>query len=458
MSDRAVRVARVSSNRQQEAAQVPITTAWCADHGYETSDARLILIHGRSAKTGAHLAQLEQAVGMVEAGLAEVIVMVRLDRMSRQGLDAALDLRRRVKAAGGRWEFARQQRLNGNGIEADREWARRAIDAQEESELRLERIAEGFAESVANGAATAKCKYGWTMTGFTQDKRWAADDARRATVEGIFTRVADGMPLRAVCAWARTQDDSVKFWLEHVRAMIGDRAYIGEVSTTVNGQPYTFAVPPLVTVELWTAANAALGDPKRYRATPQTRFTGILYCGCGGSLRRTSANRLGARYWACRACRWRIRDDVAMSSANDALTVDGRELYDETLVRPADTRGMRRGALERELAGLSRSFGADIDGMIARAVAIKSELGAIDAEQAPRGHIERQPTGRTLGSLYRELDEKFYPVNRLALDVAAENALGGALRAHSVRVVFQSKGGSLILNAGLAADTSDLPD
>lgn len=442
MSERAVRVARVSSGQQNELSQVPITTAWCNEHGYDVADERLILIHGKSAKSGAHMAELNRAVRMVETGVADVIVMVRLDRMSRQGLDAALSLRSRVKNAGGRWEFARQTRLNGNGVEADREWARRAIDAQEESELRMERIAEGYAETMANGSATGRPKFGWVLAGYTQAKRWeAADDKTVAVVNGIFWEVAHGT-LRSAMDWARSQDSSIKFYLEHVRRMIGDRSYLGTVETRVNGQPYTFQVPALVSAELYAAANASLSAPKSYKPAAHTRFTGVLFCGCGGQMRRTSPNPNGTRYWACKACNARIRDDEAQSTAHTVLSMDGRQLYDEVLVRGADTRQVRIDSLNRELKNLSAKYGSDIDGLIQRAGDIKTELASVAAEDKPRGHVERKPTGQVLGTMYGLLCEHG----------ADENSIATWLKSCNVRVVFLDRDGSCLVNAGITEE------
>lgn len=420
--DRAVAVVRVSSNGQREAAQVPIVNGWSADHGYEVIDT--IEIHAKSAKTGAHLGDLEKAVRMVEADIADVIVMVRLDRMSRQGLDAALHLRRRVREAGGRWEFARQQRLNGNGIDADREWARRAIDAQEESELRMERIAEGYAEAISNGAATIGPRYGWAITGDTQDKRWVTDNRRSEVVSGIYSRVADGTPLRACRQWAHEQDPSVAFHLEHIRHMIDDRTYdTGVCETTVNGEPYSFEVPALIDPELAARARASIGTPKRYKHPAKCRWTGgIVQCGlCSSAMKRTSENRYGARYWACTECKARVRDDVTQVIAHDTISTSKGELFNDVLVKPSDTREARKVALERERDGLSRKYGSDIDGMIARATAIKSELAEIDAEVAPRGHVESTPAGKKLGELYGELD--------------SEEEINAALKRYNVRVI-----------------------
>ncbi|HEX4833702.1 MAG TPA: recombinase family protein, partial [Trebonia sp.] len=288
MRDRAILVARVSDTGQDEENQIPDMGAWSAGHDYVMAGP-VVRIHGKSAFHGKHLEQLyREAVELVRADVADVIVMWAMDRGTRQGPDAAFRLRLDVKDAGGRLEFTEEPELNGDSLDAQEAWGKYSAEARRESEKRIRRVETGNHRAVANGAALRKPKYGWEITGPKRRKEWAVNAAKAAIAREMFTRAIDGETLGAIAIWASGADGG-KWDASRVRKIIADPAYMGKARTTVSGEPYTYDCPPIVDAETWQRANAALKEPKRYVRVPVSPYAGVILCGkCGAVRRRTS--------------------------------------------------------------------------------------------------------------------------------------------------------------------------
>jgi DNA invertase Pin-like site-specific DNA recombinase len=424
MQERSVLVARVSSTGQDEDNQIPDLQGWSESHGYVV--AGTVRIHGKSAFHGEHKAELYKAVRMIETGVADVLVMWTLDRSSRQGLDAAVEFRAAVRRAGGRLEFTEEPELNGDDNNADEAFAQAAIEARRESEKRIRRIETGNRKTVDNGAAIRKPKFGWALGGRKRRKEWVIDDGKAVIVRGIFREAAEGSSLREIKEWAWGQPGGADLDTSYIRRMIMDTAYIGEAKTTVNGQPYVYACPSIVGLELWQRANAMLKEPRRYARAAVSELAGIIRCGnCEAVMRRTSPGtgkrKDSGRYWRCPDGCGNVKYDVFNSRADAALRSLSADLYSETLVKETDMRQVRLTLLESELSGIGRAGLSPAD-MISRISGISAEMEAVKAEPAPRAKIIRQPSGVTVGAAYS------------ALDHGNAGAVNAWLKEHNVRV------------------------
>jgi DNA invertase Pin-like site-specific DNA recombinase len=383
MQERSVHVARVSSTGQDEDNQIPDLEGWSQRQGYVVADT--IRIHGKSAFHGHHKAELYKAVRMIEAGLADVIVMWALDRASRQGIDAAFRFRFAVQDAGGRVEFTEYPELNGDSQEAQRAWADFADDARRESEKRIRRISSGNRRTVDNGAAIRKPKYGYALVGSKRAKEWTVDEPKAAVVRGMYERAVSGAALGTIAVWAAAQDGG--HWdASRARKILADTAYMGKAETRVNGDPYTYECPAIVEVETWERANAAVKAPKRYVRAAVSPFAGIVSCGlCGTVMRRTSegggSHRVtSGRYWRCPTGCGNVRYDEYTGRVHAALAGISAEVFEEVIVKAEDMRHVRLTLLESELAGIGRK-GLSPAAMITRISEISAEMEAVRAEK-----------------------------------------------------------------------------
>jgi hypothetical protein len=424
MQERSVQVARVSSTGQDEDNQIPDLDSWSQRHGYVI--AGTIRIHGKSAFHGHHKAELDKAVRMIEAGLADVIVMWALDRASRQGIDAAFRFRFAVQDVGGRVEFTEYPELNGDGQEAQRAWADFADDARRESEKRIRRISSGNRRTVDNGAAMRRPKYGYALAGSKRSKEWAVDEQKAGVVRGMYERAMAGGTLGSIALWAAAQDGG-RWDASRARKILADTAYIGRAETRVNREAYTYECPAIVSVETWERANAAVKAPKRYVRAAVSPFAGIVVCGhCGTVMLRTSegggSHRVSSsRYWRCPKGCGNVRYGEFSGRIHGALSGIGAELLEEVVIKADDMRQVRLTLLESELAGIGRKGLSPAD-MITRISEISAEMEAVRAERAPRGRIQRKGTGVSVGDAYGALGHD---------DPVAVNAW---LKAHNVRV------------------------
>lgn len=443
-------VARVSGSGQDEEGQLPELAAHARDRGHE--EVHVERIYAKSASKGLHLEQLESVIRMVEAGIVDVVALCDVDRFSRQGILATLTLVKRIYDAGGTVEFVSMPDLWDKGYDdIESALSEEADDAKREGQRREARKARGFNLVMKRGAALRKPKYGWDMEGSKRQKFWTINEDRATVAREIFRMVAAGRSLREVRAYALQADPSRKWAIETLRDMIKDRAYIGTASTTVtvDGEKisYSHEVPAIVDEEVWTLANGTIGTPKTLRPKSKWRFTGLIFCHCGGRMLRRAPNTRGNhhRYWHCKVCNFTCRDDKVSGTADQTLRVCASELYEETVVKPVDTRAVRRTALERELADIGRS-GLSPEQMVKRITEIQAALAAIAAEPAPRGSIDRKPTGETLGSLYEAMADSGTP----------EAEMNEVLRKHNVRFTIMDSDGSAIMNFGVSLDAEML--
>jgi hypothetical protein len=316
--------------------------------------------------------------------------------------------------AGGRVEVTEEPELNAapgrEEQEIQKAWSDAGHIAWLESKKRISRIRNGNTRAVGNGAALRKPKYGYQIGGNKRRKFWIIDDVKAKVVRGMYARAINGETLGAIAVWAVTADGG-KWDASRVRKIITDTAYMGKAETKVNGEPYIYECPEIVSVETWQRANAAVKAPKRYVRAAVSPFAGIVRCGnCGTVMLRTSegtGSRVGSgRYWRCPkqadGCK-NVRYQEFSGRIHAALSGITAELFEEVIVKAEDMRQVRLTLLNDELAGIGRKGLSPAD-MIARITQISAEMEAVRAERAPRGHIERKGSGVIVGEAYKALD------------------------------------------------------
>jgi DNA invertase Pin-like site-specific DNA recombinase len=206
MGERARIWQRVSTSGQDEASQLPDCVRWCDSHGYEYDAAESYVVHGKSAWKGKHAAELDRAFADMAAGEYAVLVVWKQDRIERRGMEAALNLVSRAKAAGGRIEFVTQPHLNKLNDMAGRiSYVIMAEVAQAESETKSDRIIAKHNALRAAGSVVGRAPWGYAIEERDGRKVLVPTDEGRIYIPQIYQRIIDGQSLRQVAAWLDSQ-------------------------------------------------------------------------------------------------------------------------------------------------------------------------------------------------------------------------------------------------------------
>jgi DNA invertase Pin-like site-specific DNA recombinase len=247
-----VLAARVSTVKQREEDQLPDLLGFAEEMGYVVD--HILRIKGRSAFHGKHLKQLHAAIrDHVELGDATVVIFCDPDRGSRQGAQAAYDLRGLVLRSGGRMEFSGMRKLNDQRTQ-EAELARVAENAREESEIKRARKLRGNAARRRAGKVIGIAPWGYAIL----NDILVPTALGRVWVPQIYEWCARGKSLRAIALRLKAagvpspgKNDT---WIEaSVRRLITNPTYKGERPNKGNME-----YEALVSAELWADANAAL--------------------------------------------------------------------------------------------------------------------------------------------------------------------------------------------------------
>jgi putative DNA-invertase from lambdoid prophage Rac len=141
--------ARVSTDKQEEANQVPALEKFCKHHGYEIT--RRYLLNDVSAFNGAHRETLKAAMDDAWQGEFSVLVVWSLDRISREGAEELLRIIRELRQRGCTLISIKEPWLNSSPEIQDVLIAFAGWVAQQESKRHSERIKEGIARARAEG-------------------------------------------------------------------------------------------------------------------------------------------------------------------------------------------------------------------------------------------------------------------------------------------------------------------
>ena len=291
---------RVSTKAQDEASQIPDIQKWCETLGYDVK--REYVVHGKSAYHGKHQKALDEMFADMEAGVFEVLVVWKQDRIERRGMEAALNLISRAKQAGGRIEFAAEPHLNKLNNMGDRlSYVLMAEVANTESKNKSDRILIKQKALRASGSFVGKVCYGYEIITTTDRegkpfKTLAPRDGEAQVVARIFADVANGIPVSRVARALGSEGIKTRRGLplseKVMHEMVTNPVYRGLVQ--YQGHAY-MTVIPLVSSATWQAANSAVKGRVQSKANgrrvsrgrPQGTYTALLkpVCGvCGGPM------------------------------------------------------------------------------------------------------------------------------------------------------------------------------
>lgn len=258
MGEHAIAIARVSSLAQDEEDQRPGLVAYSDRKGYVLDE--VVAVHGRSAFHGRHVKAILAAVEKhVKNGSARVVIFRHVDRSSREGVFKGFALLNRIMEAGARIEFSEQEFLNDNpGFIGPMFEV-----AKKESEVKRDRANQGIVKRRAAGQLVGRIPWGYDpVTIHDRKHNKTVQIGMKPGALGlkwipvIFAECAAGKSARALADMLRGVPSPQKngLWSEQtILRIIANTTYYGRMA----GNPF-LEYDPIVSVELWHAANAAV--------------------------------------------------------------------------------------------------------------------------------------------------------------------------------------------------------
>jgi DNA invertase Pin-like site-specific DNA recombinase len=167
--------ARVSTDRQTEANQIPDLERFCEHRGYEI--AKRYLLSDVSAFNGGHRETLKAALDAAHRGEFQVIVVWAVDRICREGIEELLKIVREFRERHVSLISLQEPWLNGSDATTELLIAVAGWVARQESARRSERIKAGLARRRADGVQIGGRKPG------ARDKRKRSSEGYKAAWE-----------------------------------------------------------------------------------------------------------------------------------------------------------------------------------------------------------------------------------------------------------------------------------
>lgn len=289
--EHAIAIARVSSRAQHEEDQRPGLVAYAAKQDYVLDE--VVAVHGRSAFHGRHVKAVLAAVEKhVKNGLATVVIFRHVDRSSREGVFKGFALLNRIMEAGARIEFSEQEFLNANPG-----WIGPMFElAKEESKIKQDRANQGITKRRAEGQLVGRIPWGYdpiTIHDVRRGKDVQINMKPNALglkwIPIIFAECAAGKSARALATMLKGVPSPQKngLWSEgSIYRIIANTTYYGQMK----GNPF-MEYDPLVSVEIWQAANAAVAA-RNTRGRSATKNEPVFvrpYCATCWSKKREGA-------------------------------------------------------------------------------------------------------------------------------------------------------------------------
>lgn len=298
-----VSVVRVSTSGQDTEGQVPANRKWAAANGHTI--VRVVEIKASAFKVGTDdkPTPLDRELAAILATEPEGIVMRRLDRLSRQGIERGLSTIRRIREAGVKLYFADM----GDSAEINELVAAALFHvAAEESRVKSERTRDNHAIISSRDAWSGLAAFGYRTAGTGElNARLEVSEAEASVVREMFQWCAEGASTREIAAWLtdRALTPRGNAWSQaQVRKMLNHEAYATGVTTLTstprkpNGKPdvsrritWDHKHAPIIDRALFDAAHASLAD-RRNRIT-YTRDDTLE--GLEGALTCSKCSKLG---------------------------------------------------------------------------------------------------------------------------------------------------------------------
>lgn len=268
-----------------------------ADEGYSGKDLRR--------------PQLQRLLGDAIATSMDIILVWRLDRLSRRQADV-MHLIQDVFAPAQVGFMSATEPFDTTHAAGLAMVGMLAVFAQLERETIIERTRMGLSQRTSNGLWSGSAPWGYRYRG---DGVLEPDPAIAPWVSRVFELAADpvdGRGIEAIAAWLATHGIPAphgrRTWhMSTVRIILGNRAYLGQ--RRHHGGWVTAAHEPVISEDLFLRVQRAISERRtggRPRPGEEVDYalTGAAYCGhCGGRLRGKNqkwSNGTHRRYYVCR--------------------------------------------------------------------------------------------------------------------------------------------------------------
>lgn len=247
---------------------------------------------------------MQKMIEDVEAGLGDVVLVWKLDRLSRRQQDV-LHLIEDVftpRKVGFRSATESFDTTTPAGMAMV---GMLAVFAQLERATIIERTTFGYNQRLSEGKWAGSAPYGYR---YGRDGVLEPDAETADWLRSIYRQAIDGSSLDRIVDWLIAKGSPPPFgrraWYPStVKIILHNRAYLGERRTR-NGWIKS-GHPSLIDEETWLDAQDAIesrrkgpGRPRRGEASPYL-LTGLLFCGECGSRMVGHKNSQGSRYYIC---------------------------------------------------------------------------------------------------------------------------------------------------------------
>jgi DNA invertase Pin-like site-specific DNA recombinase len=407
-------LARVSTGSQDETTQLAAHAEYAAANGLDIK--KTVRLRGYSASKGEQQPVIRTAIEGIERGLWRLILVTDSSRLDRdEDLDAQAAILLAVRQAGGDVISIAEPQFGKTDF-AGRLVTLVAQHANaEKSRVVKESTWRGVRAIIDNGAWHGPLPRYWTASGERYHK--VATCVNPDAVRALYEAVRDG---RSLSSLARDHD----MYPQNIRKLVQTRANMTGVFDcryTYRGQLFTWqhavAGDPPVSVELWHAANLAMGErgasmnnlAGRPVGLATSWISGLLPCpGCGGNLyvSRKSVLNCGGKGKDRRSCGV-SGIGLAEVTAQVEAVIERDDVPVYRYQRVAGNRGALA-ELNNRLDGVRQVLAVtDNEERFAAAVAERAELrAAIEAFELVPDDYQMSPTGETLAELWRGGDKR----------------------------------------------------
>lgn len=369
-----------------------------------------------SAFKGKQAAALAQVLKDVAEGKYTRVLAVSSSRFERRGTKLAIGYLLQLDSLGGRFEavdnplFGDLSSAGGWHVTVaatggDHDYSVNISNAVKRGNSDIDR---------AGGYRGGRAPLGYRSDkGDRRQKKLVPDHAQAHHVVEIFTQISNGRSVPQVVAWLEAR--GVKKTNSSVAATVRRTVYRSGQYQVVDWEGVTRVhhTEPLVSAELWRAANASLDSrpstgpkPRRPR---QDDWSGVLKCGiCNGIAYRSwssgkvlpDGTRARRRVYTCRTCH---RDWDADRTDAQVQSMLSSDTSPETLVQtvaPHQMRAERLEAIEESLRDLPRRNlpEHEEDALRAALRAERREVQEMPQDEPVRREVIR--TGRSWGAVW----------------------------------------------------------
>jgi len=299
---RAIIYARVSTEDQVEKYGLPVQVRACQEHAETRGWDVVKVIQEDFTGTVLDRPGLSEVRQLIAGGGADVLVMLDVDRLSRQVahlliLKPEIERHAQIEFVKAKFEDSPAGRLF---------FSMRGVIAQYERELTRERTMAGKRERARAGLIVGgRTAYGYRYQG----GKLSPDDERADTVREIFRRYDVGESMRSIAFWLRSIGAPTwsgrKWGHSSVRRILVNESYCGRMYYGTHrregkllrlrpeSERISFTVPALIERSLWERVQAKMADPVRHgRPSAFYMLRGLLHCSCG----RRMSGELNRKY------------------------------------------------------------------------------------------------------------------------------------------------------------------